>query len=142
MNELVIKVASASGKQLTFADGTLACHFGIAPAGFSNSVMGDTFIRSAYVVYDLANNELSIAQTNFNATGTNIVEIGTGTTAVPDATVVENAVTAVTGKKGSSRAGTASLSTARSKAGAQRTAPSMNLGAMAIVGAGMFLIAI
>lgn len=86
MNELVIVVTSSSGRQLTFSDGTPACLFGIAPAGSSTSVMGDTFIRSAYLVYDLANNEISIAQTNFNSTVTNVVEITTGTTSVPEAT--------------------------------------------------------
>ncbi|PQE16658.1 eukaryotic aspartyl protease protein [Rutstroemia sp. NJR-2017a BBW] len=91
MNELVIPVTSSSGRPLQFTDGTSACLFGIAPAGDSTSVLGDTFLRSAYVVYDLDNNEISLAQTNFNATSTSVVEITTGTTAVPDATLVANA---------------------------------------------------
>jgi hypothetical protein len=141
MNELVIEVSSSNGRQLTFSDGTPACLFGIAPAGSSTSVLGDTFIRSAYLVYDLANNEISMAQTNFNATGTNVQEIGTGTTAVPDATDVANAATATAGVAGGEIAGTVTLGisgTATSKAGAERTAPPMHLGAMAAVGAGMF----
>jgi hypothetical protein len=141
MNELVIAVSASNGRQLTFSDGTPACLFGIAPAGSSTSVMGDTFIRSAYLVYDLANNEISIAQTNFNATTTNVMEIGTGTNAVPDATLVANAVTAVAGIGGGAIAGTETLGlggTATSKGGAYKTAAPMNLGAMAAVGAGMF----
>jgi hypothetical protein len=141
MNELVLEVSSTNGRQLTFSDGTPACLFGIAPAGSSTSVLGDTFIRSAYLVYDLANNEISIAQTNFNATGTNVQEIGTGTTAVPDATDVANAVTATAGVAAGQVAGTVTLGiggTATSKAGAERTAPPMHLGAVAVVGAGMF----
>ena len=141
MNELVIEVSSSNGRPLTFSDGTQACLFGIAPAGSSTSVLGDTFIRSAYLVYDLANNEISIAQTNFNATGTNVQEIGTGTTAVPDATDVANAVTATAGVAGGDIAGSVTLGlsgTSTSKAGAERTAPPMHLGAMAAVGAGMF----
>ncbi|TVY78288.1 putative aspartic-type endopeptidase OPSB [Lachnellula suecica] len=140
MDELVIEITSSNGRPLTFSDGTRACLFGIAPAGDSTSVLGDTFIRSAYLVYDLANNEISIAQTVFNATSTNVVEITTGTTAVPSATVVQNAVSASAGVNDGNIAGTVTLgvgSTATSKAGAERTGAPMNLGAMAAVGAGM-----
>lgn len=140
MNELVIDILSTNGRPLTFSDGTKACLFGIAPAGSSTSVLGDTFIRSAYLVYDLANNEISIAQTNFNATSNNVVEITTGTAAVPSATVVQNAVTASAGAGGGQIAGTVTLgaggATATSKGGAERTGPPM-LGAMAAVGAGI-----
>jgi hypothetical protein len=144
MNELVIEVASSSGRQLTFSDGTPACLFGIAPAGSGTSVMGDTFIRSAYLVYDLSNNQISIAQTNFNATNTNVVEIGTGSTGVPDATLVANAVTAVAdaGSGAITGTGLGSGGTATSNgAAAQRTAPPMNIGAMAALGAGMMYVA-
>lgn len=138
MNEMVLAVTSSDGKQLTFSDGTAACLFGIAPAGSSTAVLGDTFIRSAYLVYDLANNEISIAQTNFNATSSNVVEIGTGTTAVPDATLVANAATASAGTNGGAIAGTVTVGgTATSKGAAERTAAPMHLGAMAAVGAGM-----
>lgn len=141
MDELVIDILSTNGRPLTFSDGTKACLFGIAPAGSSTSVLGDTFIRSAYLVYDLANNEISIAQTNFNATTNNVVEITTGTAAVPSATVVQNAVSASAGTGGGQIAGTVTLgqsgATATSKAGAERTAPPMKLGAMAAVGAGI-----
>ena len=140
MDELVIETSSSDGRQLTFPDGTAACLFGIAPAGSSNSVLGDTFIRSAYLVYDLANNEISIAQTNFNATGSNVQEIGTGTASVPDATDVANAVTATVGVSSGDIAGTVTVGlggTATSKAGAERTVPPMQLGAMAALGAGL-----
>jgi hypothetical protein len=145
MNELVIPITSSSGRQLTFSDGTPACLFGIAPAGNGVSVLGDTFLRSAYLVYDLVNNEVSIAQTNFNATANNVVEIGTGTGSVPDATLVQNAVTAsaVAGGGGGGSGvlgGTVAVGlggTATKEGGAQRTAAPMALGAMAAVGAGM-----
>ena len=140
MNELVIEVATSNGQQLTFTDGTPACLFGIAPAGSSTSVLGDTFIRSAYLVYDLSNNQISIAQTTFNTTASNVVEIGTGTTSVPDATLVANAESASAGTSGGAIAGTVTLGfkgTSTSKAGAVKTAPPLNLGAVAAVGAGM-----
>ncbi|KAF3765991.1 acid protease [Cryphonectria parasitica EP155] len=49
-------------------DNTL-CEFGIVPMGnvSTSVILGDTFLRSAYVVYDLANNQAAIAQTNFHA---------------------------------------------------------------------------
>ena len=77
---------------------------GISPTGGSSPVLGDTFLRSAYVVYDLGNNEISLAATNFNATS-NVQEIGTGSSAVPDATVVTNAVTTAAVSTGGARNG-------------------------------------
>ncbi|KAA8572440.1 hypothetical protein EYC84_003060 [Monilinia fructicola] len=139
MDELVIPVTSTDGRQLTFTDGTAACLFGIAPAGDSTSVLGDTFIRSAYIVYDLANNQISLAQTNFNTTSTNVVEITTGTTAVPDATFVSNAATASSGVTGGDISGTVTLSSgSKSKnAGAMQTPPPLAYG-MAALGAGLY----
>lgn len=89
-NELVLDVGD-----LYFRDGERACAFGIVPAGSSTAVLGDTFLRSAYVVYDLANNEISLANTNFNSASNNILEIGSGGDAVPGATAVSNPVTSV-----------------------------------------------
>ena len=86
MNELVI-VAGYSSR------GIPACILGISPTS-STPVLGDTFLRSAYVVYNIAGNEIAMAQTNFNSTSANILEI-TETTSVPSATAVANAVTDV-----------------------------------------------
>jgi hypothetical protein len=66
------------------------CVLGIL-SGDGTAILGDTFLRSAYVVYDLANNQISLAQTNFNTTSSNIQEI-TANGGVPGATVVPNAV--------------------------------------------------
>lgn len=97
MSELVIDLVTSNGRRPTFSNGVEACLFGIAPAGSGTNVLGDTFLRSAYVVYDLENNEISLAQTTFNATSSNILEIGTGKSAVPSATAVSNAVAAESG---------------------------------------------
>lgn len=86
---------------LYFKDGTRACVFGIVPAGESTAVLGDTFLRSAYVVYDLANNEISLASTNFNPSENDILEIGSGDESVPGATQVANPVTSVAVDNGS-----------------------------------------
>ncbi|KAJ6024515.1 hypothetical protein N7540_005312 [Penicillium herquei] len=99
--ELVLDI----GGDEYFSNGEQACAFGIAPAGESSPVLGDTFLRSAYVVYDLANNEISLANTKFGSTGSNIEEIGTGSDSVPDATSVANAVTTVVAGGGSGNIG-------------------------------------
>ncbi|OHE95451.1 eukaryotic aspartyl protease [Colletotrichum orchidophilum] len=97
MNELVLDLVAVTGKRTSFSDGAEACLFGIAPAGDGTNVLGDTFLRSAYVVYDIDNNEVSLAQTKFNATSTNIIEIGKGSGAVPSAVAAANPVSATDG---------------------------------------------
>ena len=96
MNELVIDMISPGGGRPTFTNGVEACLFGIAPAGAGAYVLGDTFLRSAYVVYDLDSDEISLAQTNFNATESNVKEI-TGPGEVPGATKVADPVAATAG---------------------------------------------
>jgi Eukaryotic aspartyl protease len=96
-NELVLSANTPDEPGLEFDDGTPACVFGIAPSGGGTSVLGDTFLRSAYVVYDLANNQISLAQTNFNSTTDRIQEIEVGATGVPDAITVPNPITTARG---------------------------------------------
>lgn len=124
MSELVI-VAGYEGN-------SPVCILGIAPAGDSTPVLGDTFLRSAYVVYDLYNNEISLAQTNFNSTTDNIMEITNSS--VPDATGVSSAVTAVASETGGGRLN--GIPTVTSDAGASfmTAAPILGAGAMAALG--------
>lgn len=90
LSELVITVGTEAGQPI--------CILGVLPAEDSTPVLGDTFLRSAYVVYDLDNNEISLAPTNFNATGDdNILEISNGSDPIPSATVVPSPVTSVAG---------------------------------------------
>ncbi|KAI8634778.1 eukaryotic aspartyl protease [Xylariaceae sp. FL1651] len=96
MTELVLDLVTSSGRRPTFSDGQPACLFGVSPAGSGTNVLGDTFLRSAYVVYDIANNQISLAQTNFNATRSSVQEIPAGTS-LPDATAVANSVQATDG---------------------------------------------
>lgn len=108
MNELVILPEDGLdlSSSTTLRDGTTpACLFGIAAAGDTPPVLGDTFLRSAYVVYDLENHEISIAQTNFNSTTDRILEIGKGEEAVPDARDVEDPVPASPSGSGGARLG-------------------------------------
>lgn len=84
-SELVYPYTDDYGNQLSFENGNTACYFGLAPARDNTPILlGDTFLRSAYVVYDLDNKEIAIAPTNFNSDITHIVEIGgSGSSATP-----------------------------------------------------------
>ena len=97
MSEMVLQLVTASGRRPTFRSGGSACLFGLAGSGRGTNVLGDTFLRSAYVVYDLGNNEISLGQSRLNASRSNIVEIGKGRAAVPGATAVPNPVAATAG---------------------------------------------
>lgn len=96
LNEMILNLTDASGEQLTFDNNVPACLFGIMPAGDSSCILGDTFLRSAYVVYDIDNNEISLANTKFNVTTSNIKEIGSKSS-VPSATKASNPVAATAG---------------------------------------------
>ncbi|KAK0655659.1 aspartic peptidase domain-containing protein [Cercophora newfieldiana] len=89
MDELVLDLTG--GQPLTFNNGPYkgmdACEFGIQ--NFTNPpyLLGDTFLRSAYVVYDLVNNQIGIAPTDFNSTRSNIVAFASKSAHIPSATV-------------------------------------------------------
>ena len=100
-------------------------------------MLGDTFLRSAYVVYDLDNNQISIAPTNFNATSSNIREITTGTNAVPDSTIVPNAVSSIPVVTGGARNGGPSVTSAGAAPPAHTAAPLAKF--VAAAGAGLLL---
>ena len=79
LGQFVLPVFFEDGSQPEFADDSGAvCGFGFLSSTDGPPILGDTFLRSAYVVYDLANNNIAIAQTRFNVTDSNVVEI-TGT---------------------------------------------------------------
>lgn len=78
-----------------FPEGDCLLGFSYGEPGVS--LMGDPFLRGAYVVYDLDNNEISLANTNYDGGDDDIHEIGTGTTAVPGATLMPSPVTSATG---------------------------------------------
>ncbi|KAF3764353.1 translation elongation factor G [Cryphonectria parasitica EP155] len=92
MDELVLDLV-LEGPAPTFTSGTYegedVCEFGIQNAT-GTYLLGDTFLRSAYVVYDLINNEIGIAPTDFNATGSNIVTFASQGAVIPSATLAPN----------------------------------------------------
>lgn len=91
--EFVSPVVLDDGSQPTFKDGSgTVCSFGLLSSGSGAQpiLLGDTFLRSAYVVYDLTGNTIALAQTNFNTTGSNVVEISGSS--IPGATATATAV--------------------------------------------------
>lgn len=78
-SELALPMQDEDGKPLTFGDGSPACQFGFDTAEDSGYItLGDTFLRSAYVVYDLEAKIVGLAPTVFNSTGSQVVEIKAG----------------------------------------------------------------
>lgn len=69
------------------------CLFGIQSSGSANSggsaaqasyaLLGDTFLRSAYVVYDIDNRQVGLAPANLNSTKSDVQELSADTTSLP-----------------------------------------------------------
>ncbi|KAI2779867.1 aspartic peptidase domain-containing protein [Daldinia loculata] len=82
------------------------CSFGLQGSS-DYYLLGDTFLRSAYVVYDLTNKKIGLAQANLNSTESKIVEITKS--GIPDASGVASQVIATqTAGSGNSPSGTSS----------------------------------
>jgi hypothetical protein len=75
-SELALPITDNQGNVVTYDDGSLVCQLGLDIAQDSlGIILGDTFLRSAYVVYDLGRKQIGIAQTRFNVTTSNIKSI-------------------------------------------------------------------
>ncbi|KAK6337429.1 hypothetical protein TWF730_002828 [Orbilia blumenaviensis] len=98
MEELTNYIIDVNSDIWLDGDGNPVCTFGIQPqpSDFGDTyIFGDTFLRSAYVVYDLDGRTIWMAQTIFNATESNILEIRNSTlteSGVPDASGVESEI--------------------------------------------------
>jgi len=78
-SEIALQILYPNGTSFTTPAGHDACLFGFTPTLDGDDILlGDTFLRSAYVVYNLDKQEISIGQTNFKSTTSNITEITTG----------------------------------------------------------------
>ncbi|KAI1179069.1 aspartic peptidase domain-containing protein [Nemania sp. FL0916] len=91
MDELVLPI---SNQETAFPSGPYkgqaACQFGIQNITQGHYLLGDTFLRSAYVVYDLENNEIGLAPTDFNATTSNVVAFPSQGAPIPSSTAAAN----------------------------------------------------
>ncbi len=89
VSELVLPLYDQSGNVPHFQNGQAACQLGIEAAQGRPVLFGDTFLRSAYVVYDLVNNRIGIAQSNFNAGSSNVVAFASSGAPIPSATTAQ-----------------------------------------------------
>lgn len=82
MSEMVVPYAQFAGQTI--------CTLGVLPAIAADRreylILGDTFLRSAYVVYDMEGHTISMAQTVYGDVDDDIVEIGSNSTDRPTGT--------------------------------------------------------
>lgn len=92
MDELVLDLVNGNPPKYQSGpnQGQDICSFGFQNASSSPYLLGDTFLRSAYVVYDLVNNEIGLAETDFNSTQSNIVSFASMGAPIPSATEAPN----------------------------------------------------
>ncbi|TGO07939.1 hypothetical protein BTUL_0235g00020 [Botrytis tulipae] len=90
VSQLVLPLTTSDGRTPTYNNGDPACQLGIQAAGSNPTLFGDTFLRSAYAVYDLDNNRIGLAQTDFDATGSNIVPFASAGAPIPSASSAPN----------------------------------------------------
>lgn len=88
------------GIQSTDSFGTMA----------TTALLGDTFLRSAYVVYDLDHKEIGMAQSNLNSTETKITELSSEGSVLPAATGAATQQTTASPTQSTSPTGTSSSS--------------------------------
>lgn len=93
MDELVLDIKD--GEAPAFPDGSRyeghnACLFGIQHFGGPPYILGGTFLRSAYVVFDIANNQVGMAQTAADEKESEVVPFESGGAAIPSATAAPN----------------------------------------------------
>jgi len=110
------------------------CSFGLMSSGTGPILFGDTFLRSAYVVYDLTNNQIGMAQTNFNASSSNVVEISG--TDIPSAAATATGIAVTQTYSGHPQETNAATKAGGAQATGTQGSPTFNLGAGATSGSG------
>jgi hypothetical protein len=146
LSEFGFPLTNQDGTPATFSDGAPACQLGIQAAGQDPILFGDTFLRSAYVVYDLQDNSIGLAQTKFNATDSNI-QAFSSSGGIPGASTTVSAVTVAqtntnrilpsasqtfpgaTGVMGTSRSATFALCSATGSSSSNGAAPGLRASA-------------
>lgn len=126
LGELISPIYNEDGVQPEFRDGAgPICSWGLMSSGAGPILLGDSFLRSAYVVYDLDNNQIGMAQTNFNATGTSVVEISGSS--IPGASKTASSATASQTFSGIPQETDAATKTGGTQATAPHGSPTFNL---------------
>ena len=86
ISQLLTDPSGQNESPISMTDGSSGCLLGFQPANGRPLLLGDTFLRSAYVVFDIDNQEVSIAQTVFNADESEVLDIQAGPGGVPGVT--------------------------------------------------------
>lgn len=128
LSQFVGPLVTTDGSIPTFDNGDEACSFGIYGAGEDPILFGDTFLRSAYVVYDLENNEIALAQARYGAGEANIVEIANGAP-IPGVVSVADAVTVTQTLSGPFQTQQATGTPTESRIAGSQRSPTFNLAA-------------
>lgn len=85
LSEFVTPLLTTDGSQPTFQNGDAACSFAIEAAAGNPILFGDSFLRSAYVVYDLENAQIGLAQTNFDSSKSDTsIQVFSASGSIPD----------------------------------------------------------
>lgn len=92
LSELLLSTGSGMGMSQGRGGQSATCAFGVSKSS-STYLLGDTFLRSAYVVYDLDNKEIALAQSNFNSTKTSVAAMTSGSS-IPGVSVTASSVMA------------------------------------------------
>ncbi|KAI9645221.1 hypothetical protein NHQ30_005955 [Ciborinia camelliae] len=116
VSQLVLPLTTSDGRTPTYSNGEPACQLGIQAAGSNPTLFGDTFLRSAYVVYDIQNNRIGLAQTDFNATDSNIVPFESAGAAIPNASTAPNESAVTQTASGNPRLGVTATATGSGQA--------------------------
>jgi hypothetical protein len=96
LSELIYSTKDAYGFPFSSVCQLGVATIGISLLGQSNPyVLGDAFLRSAYIVYDLTHNEIGLAQANFGSTTSNVVELKAADSGIPALTGVSSGVTQI-----------------------------------------------
>ena len=126
LGEFVTPIYNEEGVQPEFRDGAgTICSWGLMSSGTGPILFGDAFLRSAYVVYDLDNNQIGMAQTNFNTTDTHVVEISGSS--IPGASITASSATASQTFSGIPQETNAATKTGSTRATAPHGSPTFNL---------------
>ena len=132
-DQFVTPIVLPDGSVPEFRDGSGdICTFGIMSSGTADEpiLLGDTFLRSAYVVYDLEDNLVGLAQTKFNASGSHVLEIGSGQNkGIPGASVTATDVAVTQSYTGIPLQQTGATRAAGGYSGGGARTPTFNLGA-------------
>ena len=82
--KVTVPISQVIGNELYdssgYTDASGGCDFGFGPPIDGVVILGDTFLRSAYAVFDIDNNQAAIAQAVYSVSSSSVVAIPTGTT--------------------------------------------------------------